>query len=142
MAVSVVLPCMHPGRRADMPVKLSLDTDSSTYVIRAYRRGALVINQQTVTRSVVVLPQRLVGDWPPQRFEELAVEHVETVTALEPEIILLGTGERARFPTAELAAAVLRRGIGLEAMDTAAACRTFNVLASEGRRVAAALMMI
>ncbi|NIP74437.1 MAG: Xcc1710-like domain-containing protein [Gammaproteobacteria bacterium] len=123
-------------------MKLSLDTDSSAYVIRAYRRGELVINEQTVTRSVVVLPQRLIGDWPPQRFEELAMEHVETVVALAPEIILLGTGGRARLPSARLAAAVLRRDIGLEAMDTAAACRTFNVLASEGRRVAAALMMI
>jgi uncharacterized protein len=72
---------------------------------------------------------------------ELAAEHLERAIALEPEVILLGTGARQHFPAPALLRAMLARGIGLEVMDTAAACRTFNVLASEYRRVVAVLFV-
>jgi uncharacterized protein len=75
------------------------------------------------------------------RIEDLEVEHLQAVLALEPQIILLGTGERQVFPAPAIAAAVQAAGIGLEVMDTRAACRTYNVLVQEGRRVAAALIV-
>jgi len=91
---------------------------------------------------VVVTGERLLRDWGPQRFEDLGQEHMAELMALEPEIILLGTGERARFPHARLLAMAAERRIGVEVMDIAAACRTFNILSAEGRKVAAALLMV
>lgn len=125
-----------------LPMKLSLDDTSATYTIRAYETGRVIINEHTLTHSVIVLPEQLIPDWPPQSVEQLTAEHVDQLVALEPAIILLGTGAHIRFPHPRLTHGALRRGIGFEVMDTAAACRTYNIIAAEGRRVAAALMMI
>ena len=84
---------------------------------------------------------RLVIDWRPQSIGELRMEDLDAVFALEPEIVVIGSGARQQFPDAALLAAVLSRGIGCEVMDTGAACRTYNVLASEDRKVVAALML-
>lgn len=123
-------------------MKLSLDDNSARYTIRAYGPGHVVINEETIRASVVVLPERLLRDWPPATFEELTAEHIERLLALEPEIILLGTGGRMHFPHPRTLAAAAAQGVGLEVMDTAAACRTYNILAAESRNVAAALLMI
>ena len=123
-------------------MKLSLDSAAAANFIRAYGRGTLTINEETVSRSVIVTPERIIHDWPPQTFEQLEHAHFEGLAALEPAVVLLGTGERLRFPTPAHSAFLLERGIGLEVMDTAAACRTYNILAAEGRKVAAALLMI
>jgi len=112
-----------------------------------------VINEEKLTRSLIVMPERLLRDWVPQNFEQLELEHTRIVTDLDPEIILLGTGKSLHFPHAELISALARahdvdflsgqtRQIGVEVMDTAAACRTYNILSAEGRSVAAALFMI
>jgi uncharacterized protein len=123
-------------------MKLSLDTGGGTHMIRAYERGKILVNDQVIGESVIVLPDQLIRDWPPQSMEELRVEHIELLALLEVEIVLLGTGTRQQFPKPELLRPTLERRIGLEVMDTAAACRTFNILSAEGRRAAAALMMI
>ncbi|MEJ2653332.1 MAG: Mth938-like domain-containing protein [Gammaproteobacteria bacterium] len=123
-------------------MKLSLDISTGSNVVRGYDRGQVVVNAEVIRQSVVLLPERLIRDWPPQRFEDLHEEHIASLAALEPEIILLGTGPRLRFPDAALMRPTLGRRIGVEVMDTAAACRTFNILSAEGRRVAAALLMI
>lgn len=97
---------------------------------------------ETVRSSVLLTAQHLIRDWPPEQFEEVERAHFEQVLALDPEVVLFGSGERLRFPRAEVGRLLNERGIGLEVMDTGAACRTFNILAAEGRRVAAALLMI
>ena len=84
---------------------------------------------------------RLVPDWRPASVEELQAQDMQAVLAMEPSLVLLGTGARQRFPAAEVLAAVLARGIGIEVMDSSAAARTFNVLATEGRRVVAAFLV-
>jgi uncharacterized protein len=71
----------------------------------------------------------------------LAEAHFEVIAGLEPEIVLLGTGGRQRFPRPSLLRSLLARGVGVEIMDTAAACRTYNIIMLEGRRVAAALLL-
>jgi len=81
-------------------------------------------------------------DWPPQRFEDLDSSHFDMLAELQPEFVLFGSGARLRFPSPALTASLLNQGIGIEAMDTGAACRTYNVLIAEGRNVAAALLMI
>lgn len=81
-------------------------------------------------------------DWPPQVFEDITLEHLEPALALEPEILIIGTGPSLQFPEARIMAEIQQHGIGLEVLDTAAACRTYNVLVSENRNVVAALLMI
>jgi uncharacterized protein len=122
-------------------MKLSLDSTDAAYVIRAYGAGSVTVNARVVRRSVIVMPQQLVADWPPQRFEELEESHFEGLAALQPELVILGTGARQRFPHPRLTRALAARGIGVEVMDTAAACRTYNIVMAEGRRVAAALLL-
>lgn len=123
-------------------MRLHLDSDATKNIIRAYDPGVVTVNDRQVHRSVIVTPERLIADWPPQTFAELEETHLEWLVTLEPEIVLLGTGSRQQFPHPRLTRALLSRRIGLEVMDTAAACRTYNILMAEGRRVAAALLMI
>lgn len=123
-------------------MQIRLDTPSGQNVIRSYECGGVTVNQETYRASVLVTPERIIPDWPPQTFGALAPAHFEPVVALDPEIVLLGTGGRLRFPPAPLFHLLVRKGIGLEVMDTGAACRTYNVLMAEGRRVVAALLMI
>lgn len=123
-------------------MKMSLDTGTASYLIRAYAPGSITINQAEYTADLIVMPDWLITDWESAPVAELRAAHFDLLADYGPEIVLLGTGREQRFPPARLIADLGRRGIGLEVMDTAAACRTFNVLMSEDRRVAAALMMI
>ncbi len=109
--------------------------------ISAYASGQVTVNGEAITTSVIVTPKRIIHDWLPAVFEEMQAAHLERFARLDPEIILIGTGDTLRFPPAAWTAAYLARGIGVEVMDTAAACRTYNVLLSEDRRVVAALLI-
>lgn len=123
-------------------MRFSLDLDASKYFIKAYGPGWIKVNEQEIRQSAIVTPERLVTDWPPQAFADLAESHFDWIARLEPEIVLLGTGSRLHFPHSRLTRSLMGRSIGLEFMDTAAACRTYNIVMLEGRRVAAALLMI
>lgn len=111
-------------------------------IIRRYGAGHIVINDRTVTSSIIITPTTLDTGWPPETFAQLAAEHCAMLLDREPDVMLLGTGKRQRFPAPDIMARMLAVGIGLEVMDTPAACRTFNVLMNEGRRVVAGLLMI
>lgn len=123
-------------------MRLSLDADTTRNTIHAYGQGCIRVNEREIHRSVIVTPETIIDDWPPQTFAALEEIHFELIEKLEPEIVLLGTGNRQHFPHPLLTRRLLIAGIGVEVMDTAAACRTYNVIMSEGRRVAAALLMI
>jgi uncharacterized protein len=123
-------------------MRIQLETGGQANLIRTYETGRIVVNQDSFVRSLIVLPGQLITDWPPQNFEELALTHVESLVALQPELVIFGTGKRQRFPPGELLAPLITAGIGWEVMDTGAACRTYNILMGEGRNVAAALLMI
>jgi len=122
-------------------VKFTLEAASHGNLIRSYSDSELRIGDQRVPRSCLVTPERLITDWPPQSFAELALAHLETIFALAPELVLLGTGPTQRFASAEVRGEFARRGVGLEVMELGAACRTFNVLVQEERRVLAALFL-
>ena len=109
--------------------------------IRAYDTGRITVNEHIIDRHVVVSADRIQPDWAPG-FDQLEPEHLQALLDFDPEILLLGTGARLRFPSQSCMAVFLQRGIGMEVMDTAAACRTYNILLAEGRRVVAALFMI
>jgi len=123
-------------------MKISLDGGTATYRILSYAPGRIVVNEQTLTRSAVVMPEHLIADWPPQLFGELAAAHFTQLLALQPEIVLLGTGTQLRFPKPDALSPLYDAGIGVEVMDTGAACRTYTILMAEGRAVAAALLML
>jgi uncharacterized protein len=94
-----------------------------------------------VQRSCLVTATRLITDWPPETFAELMPSHLEFIFALDPELVLLGTGPMQRFASKEVRDEFARRSVGLEVMHLGAACRTFNVLVQEERRVLAALFL-
>lgn len=123
-------------------MKLHLDQGAARYRITRYGAGSVTVNGEVLSASLIVTEAELVRDWEPQSFEDLAPAHFERLVALGPELVILGSGRRQRFPDATVLAPLAAAGIGVEVMDTGAACRTFNILAGEGRRVAAALLMM
>jgi uncharacterized protein len=98
------------------------------------------MEMETIQGSCVITPRQVMADWPPQGIEDLAAEHLAALAELDPEVVILGTGEILQFPAPRVGAVLVERQIGLEIMDTAAACRTYNILVAEGRMVVAALM--
>ena len=109
-------------------------------LIRSYTPGELCIGEQTFSDAVIIDAQGKVHAWSPAPVETVTLASLGPALDANPELVVLGTGNIQRFPSAHLYADVLRLGIGLEAMTTAAACRTWNLLISDGRRVAAALI--
>jgi uncharacterized protein len=121
-------------------LKLHEDPRTSLNTVTGYGPGFIEINAVRFTGSLVFSPEHAPTAWGPRDFAALAESDFAQLLALAPEIVLLGTGARQRFPRPALYAALTRARIGVEAMDTAAACRTYNILAAEGRRVVAALL--
>ena len=105
-----------------------------------YGAGYTLVNSVRYEHSLVVTPERVIEDWQVPNFDALSASHFEFLLALKPEIVLLGTGAALRFPQPALSRRLLLAHIGLEVMDTAAACRTYNILSAEGRNVAAAVL--
>lgn len=116
------------------------DCDSDL-LVRAYQEGQITVGSQHYRRSVILTRERVLDDWRPQRYQELHDDDFQVLRNLQPEIVLLGTGPALRFPAPSLTALLLEAGIGVEVMDTAAACRTFNILLAEDRAVVAALLL-
>ncbi|MBS0226909.1 MAG: Mth938-like domain-containing protein [Proteobacteria bacterium] len=111
------------------------------YVLRGADGGRVLVNNLALTSSCIVAPNTLVADWPVVAVAALDDTALADLFDLQPDVILLGTGERQTFPPARVMAAVLQRGIGLEPMANAACARTYNVLAGEGRKVVAAFVL-
>jgi uncharacterized protein len=122
------------------PLKLHLTGSGNLNLFTAYGESHVAVNGRRIGSSVIVLPERIVEDWGATSFEALTSAHLAALVGLECEVVLLGTGRRLRFPRPELMRPLARAGVGIEVMDFRAACRTYNILASEGRRVAAALL--
>ena len=124
-------------------MKISLDDNlEQNNRIEAYDTGLFLINGENYTHSLIITPKSLVQNWPPLNLTDLATQHIEQLIDLEPEIIILGTGTQQLFPSVDILAPVYDAGMGLEIMDTGAACRSYNLLAAEGRNVAAGLILI
>jgi len=121
-------------------MKLQPTQSEGLNTFTAYGEGYVSVNAIRHTSNLIVLPDRLIADWTPATFETLSLADFELLATLDTEIILLGTGNRLRFPRPELLRAPMAARKGVEAMDLTAACRTYNVLVSEGRKVAAALL--
>ena len=137
-------------------MKFTQDSGPAGYIIRAYAPGRItvayppdvavaqherpVLQEEYLSASFIISPRTLLRDWAPQSFDELLEEHLQTLLTLEPELVLLGTGAKIRFPRSVWLAAFHQRGIGVEVMDLGAVCRTYNVLMAEGRNVVAGIL--
>jgi uncharacterized protein len=142
-------------------MQINRDIDTTHYTIQSYGEGEVTVviprrfdrppagsaggetRRETFRHSVVVMPEKLITDWPPQRWEDIQAAHFERLAEEAAlEVVLFGSGARLRHPEPRLTAGLLERGIGVEVMDTGSACRTYNFLMADRRRVAAALLMI
>ena len=120
---------------------LSLDRpEGFLFVRRVGARGITLIDRE-LTASFLLMPEQVIEHWPVAAVDALDAGHVQALLALRPELLLLGTGERQAFPAAAFMAGFLRQGVGIEVMDNAAAARTYNLLAAEGRRVLGAFIL-
>jgi uncharacterized protein len=122
-------------------VQLTRENPEFRYAIRAVDATGVTVNDRRLERSFILTPDTLVEGWAPSDPAALVPADLEPLLALQPALVLLGTGPRLRFPPQAVMAACLSRGIGLETMDNAAAARTFTVLAGEGRRVVAGFLL-
>jgi uncharacterized protein len=122
-------------------MKLQLDNPAGTNLVHSYGKGQLRIGEQTHATSLIVTATALIAPWRPTAARELTTSDLEPLLGLAPAVVLLGTGARQEFPDPQVLRILYEQQIGVEVMDTSAACRTYNVLVTEGRSVAAALIV-
>jgi uncharacterized protein len=121
-------------------MKLHADMPSPLNTVTAYGPDWVEINRRRFEGAVVVMPEGEIVAWSAQRFEAITAADFEALLARSPELVLLGTGQKQRFPHPRLTAPLTAAGIGVDVMGTHAACRTYNILMVEGRRVLAVLL--
>lgn len=122
-------------------MKFAQDSQDEGYVITAYDDRSVSVNGKHFGQSLIIASTRLHENWDVDTIDRLQAIHIDQVLAFEPELIIIGTGSRLIFPAVEVYASIIRHGIGVDFMDTGAACRTYNILMSEGRGVVAGLIL-
>jgi len=122
-------------------MQLSHELPDYAYSLRAADGHSAKVNDRVLTASFILAPNALIEAWQVDDHAALTPDAMTPLLALNPALVLLGTGDRQVFPTAAVMAACLTQGIGIEVMTNAAAARTFNVLAGEGRRVVAGFLL-
>ena len=122
-------------------MKLQSDPHSGANTITGYGDGYVEINKTPFAHAVVLSSDGAISEWSAQSFDDLEAHHFSQLVDLKPELILIGTGKRQRFPKPELLKALISAKIGFEIMDSQAACRTYNILVGEGRQVLLALIV-
>ena len=122
-------------------MKFSEDKVDQGYHITAYEQGVVMVSGSPKTGSFIISLEQLIEDWAPSHIDQLRKQHIQPLLELEPELVLIGTGESLKFPAMEHYASLIQHNIGVEIMDSAAACRTYNILLSEGRKVVAGIIL-
>lgn len=121
-------------------MKLHLSKTDGIHLFTAYGEGYVAVNHEKYEKNLILLPEAVIPEWTGARSDSLGEADMARLLGLGCEIVLLGTGSRLRFPPPALMRPFAPAGIGLEVMNLQAACRTYNILAAEGRKVAAALL--
>jgi uncharacterized protein len=122
-------------------MKFTQQSAQGANLIRRYGADYIAIGEEEIRSSCIVSASTLTRDWPPRSVDELTSEHFAPLFALAPEVVVLSTGATQKFPRAALRAEFATRKIGLEVMEIGAACRTYNVLVGEERKVLAAMLL-
>jgi uncharacterized protein len=121
-------------------LKLQLTNTGNLKQFTSHGEGYVAVNGVRYEQSIVVTPEQVLTDWTVQDFASLESSHFAYLLALQPEILLFGTGATQQFPHPGLYRELIQAGIGIECMDTAAVCRTYNILMAEDRKVVAAIL--
>ena len=124
-----------------MAMQLAEDHATAEFIIHSCSAGWIRVNNQNLAKSFMLLPGQQVRSWPVTVDEPLRSEHFAPVLEHKPELVILGTGVDLRLPDPEVYGTLLSQDIGLEAMTTVAACRTYNLLAQDGRDIVACLIL-
>lgn len=132
---------LHGARFHITPMKLHLQSAAGLNVIKDYGSGHVLVGAVRYQASLAILPDQIIDPWAPGGFAGLAASDFQQLAAMRPEVVLIGTGTTQRFPHPSLLRPLIEAGIGYEVMDLGAACRTYNILVAEGRRVVAALLL-
>ncbi|HXE66864.1 MAG TPA: Mth938-like domain-containing protein [Rhodanobacteraceae bacterium] len=122
-------------------MELNLEHPRDYLFVRRADAHTVVIVDRPFTASIILTRDKVIDDWGVSDVAAMTPDQVEPIVALKPDVVLLGTGARQRFPSQEVLAAFLRRGVGVEVMDNGAAARTWDILASEGRNVVAVFVL-
>ena len=122
-------------------MKLHAQLTAGLNAITAYGTDHFAVNGQILHSSFIVTPDRLIAPWSPRQIAELSEADIEQIAELDCPIALLGTGRKQYFPPPSVLRPLIDKGIGIEVMDSLAACRTYSILLAEGRMVAAAIML-
>jgi uncharacterized protein len=122
-------------------VELNLERPRDYLFVRRADAHTVVIVDRPFTASIILARDKVIDDWDVSDVTAMTPQHAEPILALQPEVVLLGTGAHQQFPSQAVLAAFLQRGVGVEVMDNAAAARTWDILASEGRNVVAAFIL-
>ncbi len=122
-------------------MKFSEDKIDQGYYVSGYEDGAILVNGSAKTVSFIISLEQLIDNWAPTHIDELSTQHMQPLLDLQPELVLIGTGQTLKFPAIERYACLIQQNIGVEIMDSAAACRTYNILLGEGRKVAAGIII-
>jgi len=122
-------------------LELNLERPRDYLFVRRADAHTVVIVDRPFTASIILTRDKVIDDWGVSDVAAMTPDQVEPIVALKPDVVLLGTGARQRFPSQEVLAAFLRRGVGVEVMDNGAAARTWDILASEGRNVVAVFVL-
>ncbi len=121
-------------------MKFALDPLEQGYIVKAYEPGCIQINKEKYLQSLLLMPGQLITDWSVSTAEAITSEDIRVLAEYAPQVLLLGTGQEHKFLHPKVLAPLMELRIGYEVMSTSAACRTYNVLLSEGRKVLAALI--
>ncbi len=122
-------------------MQLCLDNQTAKYQVKGYKPGAIQVNDDWLFTSIVISASELIHPWSPNSITEINHSHIDSLISMSPEIILFGSGSKMEFIDPKLLISIQQQGIGVECMDTKAACRTFNILLSENRHALAALLI-
>lgn len=132
-------------------MRINQELDLSSYGIRSFNSGEITViaprihggesQEQHLSESFVIMPKQLIPNWPLKSVSELTEVQLHSLIQYAPELVLLGTGAKLIFPEPKLLTTFTTKGIGIEVMDTAAACRTYNILMHEGRNIAAVMIL-
>jgi len=122
-------------------MKFAQDSQDEGYVITAYDNNAVSINGKPFQQSLIITRDKLNKNWAISSVALLQAEHIDQLLAFSPELIIIGTGDKLIFPAVDVYSGIIQHGIGVDFMDTRAACRTYNILISESRHVVAGLIL-
>jgi len=122
-------------------MKFSEEIAANSHIIQSYNDREIIIDGRAFSSSFIVSKDSLLENWPVAEISQLEPAHLLSMLDMSPEVILIGTGQKLIFPTPQSYATVINQGIGIEFMDSGAACRTYNILVSEGRKVVAGIIL-